>query len=480
MCVDIEDRYNFTHNLSTCCHVLREVPGTFSPSVKYTRRPPTICARSRNGGSWFIIDDYSIHHSVNALVNEEQTPPKTQRPETPNPMPPAQEQTQNPPAKAAPVEPKRLRADATNDEDATDAGETTAVGDSGDRTDSAKPSEESKLAPINEPVNETITAGGAPAVRILGRGDGVVIQLAEAEFVWGQMLEMLTAHLSQAHGFFRGERVTLELGAHAVGARDLQELLNVLGEQEVQLRLLRTAHPGVHQLGQDMGLAVTWQDQESAENRPRQSVVDSAANWEVLLSGRRRNPARTVTDFEMPSDVVDAIADAVQSERRGAPPADSTKRNEDEIVPAVHSTVIEHPSSPDLLQRISAPPYLYRGTLRSGQIFRHAGSVIVVGDVNPGAQVVSGSDVYIWGKLRGVVHAGAMGDEKAVIGALDFEPVQVRIAGFIAMSPRGNASDPGRWFWKRQATDRPEIARVVNGQVVVDQWDARMPNKSGR
>ncbi|MEZ4636097.1 MAG: septum site-determining protein MinC [Caldilineaceae bacterium] len=182
-----------------------------------------------------------------------------------------------------------------------------------------------------------------------------------------------------------------------------------------------------------------------------------------------------MADFQMPPAIVDAIADAVQSERRAARPEAQTRQDTEEIAPAVHSTVLEHPSAPDLVQLVSAPPYLYRGTLRSGQIFRHAGSVIVVGDVNPGAQVVSGSDVYIWGRLRGVVHAGAMGDEKAVIGALDFEPVQVRIGGFIAMSPRGNASDPGRWFWKRQATDRPELAHVVKGQIVVDQWDARIP-----
>ncbi len=323
----------------------------------------------------------------------------------------------------------------------------------------------------DKPVDSTLSAGGMPAVRILGRGDGVAIQLTEEDVPWSQILAMLAAHLSQAHGFFRGERVTVELGEHAVGARDLQQLLNVLTDQEIHLRMLRTAHSGVHQLAQDMGVAVTWQEVGTPEKQPGDSTIGGAANWEVLLSGRKQNPLQAVTDFEMPSTIVDAIADAVQGESRLAQPPVKEGATLDEIAPAVHSTVIEQA---DLVQRISAPPYLYRGTLRSGQIFRHAGSVIILGDVNPGAQVVSGSDVYIWGRLRGVVHAGAMGDENAVIGALDFEPIQVRIGGFIAMSPRGNANDPGRWFWNRQTTDRPEIARIVGGQVVVDQWDARM------
>jgi hypothetical protein len=56
---------------------------------------------------------------------------------------------------------------------------------------------------------------------------------------------------------------------------------------------------------------------------------------------------------------------------------------------------------------------------------------------------------------------------------VDFEPLQVRIANYIAISPKAEARDPGRWFWKRRATGRPEIARVINGQIVVDQWDVR-------
>lgn len=123
-----------------------------------------------------------------------------------------------------------------------------------------------------------------------------------------------------------------------------------------------------------------------------------------------------------------------------------------------------------------AGPYLYRGTLRSGQVLRHAGPVLVVGDVNPGAEVVAGGDVFVWGRLRGIVHAGAAGDAQAVIGALDFEPVQVRIADHIAMSPKGNTDEPGHWLWKRSSSGKPEVARLVAGQIVVDPWDMR-PSK---
>lgn len=65
---------------------------------------------------------------------------------------------------------------------------------------------------------------------------------------------------------------------------------------------------------------------------------------------------------------------------------------------------------------------LVRRTLRSGYSLEHAGHVVIIGDVNPGAQVVASGDVVVWGRLRGLVHAGAEGNEEAVVCALDLSP----------------------------------------------------------
>jgi septum site-determining protein MinC len=62
---------------------------------------------------------------------------------------------------------------------------------------------------------------------------------------------------------------------------------------------------------------------------------------------------------------------------------------------------------------------LVQRTLRSGFKVSYQGHVVVIGDVNPGAEIVAGGSVVVWGRLRGVVHAGAEGNEKAVVCALD-------------------------------------------------------------
>jgi septum site-determining protein MinC len=106
-----------------------------------------------------------------------------------------------------------------------------------------------------------------------------------------------------------------------------------------------------------------------------------------------------------------------------------------------------------------AEAMLWQRTLRSGQSIRHPGHVIVVGDVNPGAEIVAGGHVLVWGRLRGTVHAGATGDEDALICALDMSPTQLRIAGHISRSPD-----------ERRRDAAPEVAAVRDGQIVAMPW----------
>ncbi|MDQ6825588.1 MAG: septum site-determining protein MinC [Candidatus Eremiobacteraeota bacterium] len=74
----------------------------------------------------------------------------------------------------------------------------------------------------------------------------------------------------------------------------------------------------------------------------------------------------------------------------------------------------------------------HNGTLRGGQAMHHVGNIVIVGDVNPGAEVVASGDIVIFGALRGVAHAGAQGDGSARVFALELAPTQLRIATAIA------------------------------------------------
>ena len=114
------------------------------------------------------------------------------------------------------------------------------------------------------------------------------------------------------------------------------------------------------------------------------------------------------------------------------------------------------------IPREEIPGIVVRRTLRSGQAMRHAGHVILIGDVNPGAEIVAGGDVVVWGKLRGIVHAGAMGDDEALVCALEMAPSQIRIGSHVARSP-----ERGR---------RPKFAEIASVQqdgIVVERWNKK-------
>ncbi|MBI5671381.1 MAG: septum site-determining protein MinC [Chloroflexi bacterium] len=102
---------------------------------------------------------------------------------------------------------------------------------------------------------------------------------------------------------------------------------------------------------------------------------------------------------------------------------------------------------------------MIKRTLRSGRIVHSDGHVVVFGDVNPGATIVAAGDIIVWGRLRGLVHAGAHGDESAVVCALDMTPTQLRIAGYIVTSPPDKHRKP-----------KPEVALVRENQIVVEAW----------
>ncbi len=96
--------------------------------------------------------------------------------------------------------------------------------------------------------------------------------------------------------------------------------------------------------------------------------------------------------------------------------------------------------------------------IRSGQKRFVQGNIVVLGDINPGAEVVAGGNILVMGSLRGLAHAGVFGDEGAIIAAYRLNPTQLRIATHITRPPDG----------ERNAVDYPEVARIREGRVIIE------------
>lgn len=112
---------------------------------------------------------------------------------------------------------------------------------------------------------------------------------------------------------------------------------------------------------------------------------------------------------------------------------------------------------------------VYKGNLRSGQDISSEKSIIILGDVKPGANVTSFGSIFILGELRGNAFAGACGDAKSVIMALELDPIQIRIADSIAISPdaeKGNKIKVKRKKLLKDTGNGPEVAYIENGHIV--------------
>lgn len=114
---------------------------------------------------------------------------------------------------------------------------------------------------------------------------------------------------------------------------------------------------------------------------------------------------------------------------------------------------------------------IYRGVVRAGEPISFDGDVVIIGDVNPSAHVEATGDIFVFGRLLGIAHAGINGNVDTVIAATEFAPMQLRIGDVVSRAPQSNG-EPLHTFM--------EFAYLQNGQLAVAQmkhFQARHRNR---
>ena len=117
---------------------------------------------------------------------------------------------------------------------------------------------------------------------------------------------------------------------------------------------------------------------------------------------------------------------------------------------------------------ISVPEQFYRGTLRSGQVISSESSVTIIGDVNPGAKIISQGNIVILGALKGNVHAGCTGDRSCFVFALDMQPIQIQIGDLIAKSPDKPQVKHRLKRKEKPSQEQAQIAIARDGNIYIE------------
>ena len=204
------------------------------------------------------------------------------------------------------------------------------------------------------------------------------------------------------------------------------------------------------------------EDWQAIVQRLNQKLTNPSTTWESqsrvdLLVGNRLLDGRQLQLVSKLLANAKLVLDCVHTSRRQTAMAAVTagysvqQTSPHQLLDRLREVDSQSSPSPgkQALPTLSEPLVLQK-TLRSGVEVKHLASIILIGDVNPGGILVSNSDIVVWGRLRGVAHAGAGGDRTACIKALQMEPTQLRIADKVARAPSAKLEE----FY-------PEIAHIV-------------------
>ncbi len=236
---------------------------------------------------------------------------------------------------------------------------------------------------------------------------------------------------------------TLDTPVEGLQERDLQVRLKSEGG-----KLLLMLPPEVESEAENPASSLTWSEVlQQLKQRLNAGERLWQADTSVHLIARDR-----LLDGRQLQAIADALTEAqlrltrVYTSRRQTAVAAATTGYSVEQQSSIAQL---NPAGAESAQAMEEPLYL-QTTLRSGGDVRHNGTVIILGDLNPGSSVVATGDILVWGRLRGTAHAGAKGNAQCLIMALQMEPNQIRIADFVARAPE---TPPAQYY--------PEVAYVA-------------------
>ncbi|MBV9027446.1 MAG: septum site-determining protein MinC [Candidatus Eremiobacteraeota bacterium] len=247
-----------------------------------------------------------------------------------------------------------------------------------------------------------------------GRRDGLEVTLPEHALDAG--LDQLAARLAQQPSFYNGSSAVANFGTAVPTLEIIGRLRAVLSDAGITLRGL-AGGSAVEELAVNAGLLF--------ESRPEIKLSDSARSLIADFAGARK--------------------DIAARRRRGEASVPRLRAEPKEARQPALRLVEAHPTA-----------RYETATLRGGQALHHTGNIVVVGDINPGAEVVATGDIVVFGRLAGIAHAGAAGDAKSRIFAVELAPTQLRIATYIAAEQGAGRRDAS-----------PEVALVRDGQITI-------------
>lgn len=261
----------------------------------------------------------------------------------------------------------------------------------------------------------------------------------------------------------KGKHICLKLGSVNLSEAELTSVKALVELMESQLAFISTSSTVTLESATALGIKISEFTNEieapafeTTEPTPEVSnALDNIFGEDSSSNNKEESPEKESPEKESPQ--VEKTDDEISP----------IVRHDEVIAEKVEAQEVKEESDEEITALKNAPealPTLYlRKTIRSGQSISSDGNIVIIGDVNPGSEIIAKGDITVWGILGGIAHAGSDGNNYAKIRALKLNPVQIRIGEVFARRP-DTINLP---YIQKSCEYIPEEAFTYNGSIVI-------------
>jgi len=350
-------------------------------------------------------------------------------------------------------------------------------------------------------------------IQVMGRGANVDFTIDDT-VPYEVAAQGLRSYLSECDGLYSRGTVSVNVGRRILEAAELSGLKRILDQEsgltvsrywcapeiiEEALRQPPAAVTAIPDPDPDPEETETLAPEDGSPPGRRQNGADSADGKAPAAAESVEPPPVAAVDpesgpdtgqaeltpedpapVEKPEDTAAAMAPSAPLEKAAEGKAVEEPAAAEDIVPESTATIPDPESAAVSLPageaalnpRRRTEALVLKTTCRSGEVIRYPGDVVALADVNPGAEIIADGDIIVFGALRGLAHAGAAGDLKATIIALNLESSRIQIGPHIGEAPRSA---------RQSKTHRttPQVAYVRRRSIFVAPFTRRQDEYQG-
>ncbi len=268
----------------------------------------------------------------------------------------------------------------------------------------------------------------------------------------------------------KGKHICLKLGSVNLSEAELTSVKALVELMESQLAFISTSSTTTLESATALGIKISeFTNEIEAPAFESKEPTPEVSNALDNIFGEDSAPKQENKEAETPKEDNTEVdnSEVEQEEKTDDDEISPIVRHDETIAEKVEAQEVKEESDEEIAALKNAPetlPTLYlRKTIRSGQSISSDGNIVIIGDVNPGSEIIAKGDITVWGILGGIAHAGSDGNNYAKIRALKLNPVQIRIGEVFARRP-DTINLP---YIQKSCEYIPEEAFTYNGSIVI-------------